>query len=201
MRLAAVLFIMLAGYSVLRLLHDPYITPDSVVYMTGAKNLRNGIGYVIRWNYPNQSPVPQTVVISDYPPGYSIVLSAAMRFVPDPMHAAYVVQASAIALLYAALWWLCRALDMRPLTIGLLIVWLTCTAGWQLVTRAIWTETLFAALCVGVLACMLHWQRTRKNVSLYAAWAMLVASVLIKYMGVGNIVPIVLVLWMDKRGE
>ena len=182
------------GFSLLASRGGPGVSPDSVVYLQGARALRSGVGYVVE---RGGSPIP----IVHFPPVYSATLAAVGAVGKDSLSRALRLNiALEVALLLIVWWGLTRGVGagFAATAIGLGFVAtspeVTDVGAWVL------SEPLFFCLSTGALFLLANHLRRPRRALLVAASVLVAAAVLTRYAGVALLgaVPLSLLLWRRR---
>jgi 4-amino-4-deoxy-L-arabinose transferase-like glycosyltransferase len=168
------------------------ITPDSVTYVSAARNLAHGRGYV---DLTGQA-------LTNFPPGYPALLAAIDRVGGDPWNAGRylgaVIDASIVVLTYLLL----RRHARTTATVIGGTVLIACSAQVLVISGAIASDALFIALTAAFVLVLDHLRTTERPGRVLAAAAAVVSlAFLVKYAAAALVltggVTVLVLSWAD----
>jgi hypothetical protein len=182
----ALLLALVAGVGVLGINHSrltPGVHGDSVEYLAAAEAF--GADGTFSIPITHWSRADSAAELSHFPPGYSVVLSGAMRLGLAPQAAALWVTAFAAAVVAGGITLLVLPFGLVPsvLSVGAIL----STPVFARLHLAIWSEPLFMAITVLLLLALVRRPR--------ASWLhgiMAAAALAVRYVGVAGALAVVL---------
>lgn len=131
---------------------------------------------------------PQVEPFTDYPPGYALYLLPFLAVLKDPFIAAAVAQGVSIIAFLAALYVLLRILRWHPILRISAFAFVTVFATFPLIYRHYWTEPLFLACTLAVVACVLRADPERGMNGWWRAALFAFLGSSLKFIGVFNLI-------------
>ncbi len=165
------------GLTALATHHGIGVTHDSVTYLEGATEIRDGRGFRL-----SDLPGEQGPPITRYPPFFAAAVAAISAVTSTPvLDAARALQLGCLALNVSLAWWLVRRYTgSPPVAAGAAL--LTASSPTMLeVHTAAWSEPLFLLLTGGALAATCVYVETGKRHMLLGAGALLGLASLTRY--------------------
>jgi 4-amino-4-deoxy-L-arabinose transferase-like glycosyltransferase len=161
----------------------PGLTPDSAMYISVARNLCNGHGFVTDIVGPlDQMPVAPMTALA---PGYSIFIAALIKMGLPAIEAARFVSLLSFAALGITAYWLGYMLQGRPCAILSCATTLILPATVRLATFAL-SDMTFAALSalnLGAMVMYVNARRQQRRWLLFSAFFIALAT-LVRYYGI-----------------
>jgi hypothetical protein len=131
----------------------PPLNYDFVVQASAAQSSLDGAGYSTASVAPDGRII--RTVVTQWPPAYSWAFAAALRLLGDPIHAAFAIELVAVAMFFAAWWYVFRQLDgLHKATLALLwLYWaVACSPVLDLPPSDVVSLALYSAALAMIVA-------------------------------------------------
>lgn len=155
------LLFLMALLGTLHHIGGPRLSDDSYQYLSEAENLRKGYGFktsIIHFDterLSGQIPAPLTT----FPPGYSLAIAALSLTGLSRETAALVLSAGSFIFLVPLVSWAAGLLELSSMATRMVLLMLLGSAAAGAYATALTTESLFTALSLGALLCLLRHER------------------------------------------
>jgi len=156
----------------------PGLSDDSYQYLSEAENIHDGHGLttsIVHFDTERshgQLPAPLTT----FPPGYSLAIAAFSRMGLTSEIAGLLVSAASFILLVPLIAYAAAVLELNSMATRLALLLLLGSFAAGVFATAVATESLFTALSLGALVCLLLYERGRAGAPVAAAGNLLVGS-------------------------
>ena len=193
-----------AGLSFLAAQPYPGATVDSGEYLSVAEGLLQGDGLTMPYaGYDEAFRViepGERVPMTQFPPGYPVVLAATQKLGLGSLDGARIVGAICFGISAALagflVSWETKSLTAIAITAGLMV-----SADLVIVHSMVWSETVMLAALIGAVAVTLRYLRGGGLADLVVAGALSVIASITRFVGVSAIVAVAFVLLIASRGS
>ncbi len=170
------LLYMVALAGVLYHIEGPRLSDDSYQYLSEAENIGNGRGLstsIVHFDVERASgrvPTPLTT----FPPGYPLAIAALARTGLTTETAGVILSAASFVFLVPLMAWAAGLLELSVMATRIALVLLLGNAAAGAYATSVITESLFTAVSLGALVCLLRHERSNEGTSFAVAGNLLV---------------------------
>lgn len=196
------LFVAICAFSITRSVSDLHLSPDSSSYINVAQNIiLTGHIYVFT-NFPSRSMEPVTEPYTEQPIGFPAYLLPFLWIFKQPFVAAAIAQAFSMILLYGAVWFLTKDLQVGPGFQVACALAITLFRPLAFVFVHLWSETLFIALTLWAIHFLLIAGRSQKPLKYWLiAFCLAAAATATRSIGILSLGIFIVAFWNQPTGS